>query len=133
MTDRFHQRGVVRQVGLSSATPAASHEYVETFRALSDPTRLEMIRMAAETDEVACTTFLERFGVSKSTISYHVKVLRSAGLIKVRKEGQFYRYRLDRSGDPLMAVLLPMLTNTRVDRHSDSDVAPTDRGGVKAS
>src|SRR5690242_15832800 len=89
----------------SPARPGIQHEYAETFRALSDPTRLEMIRMAAQADEVACTTFLERFGVSKSTISYHVKVLRSAGLIKVRKEGQFYRYRLDRSGDPLIAVL----------------------------
>ena len=47
-----------------------AHELlVARLRALADPTRLEMIRMAAESEEVACTTYLERFGVSKSTIS----------------------------------------------------------------
>jgi DNA-binding transcriptional ArsR family regulator len=106
MTEQAHTPGPPSP---SRASP--QHKYLATFRALSDPTRLEMLRMAAETEEVACTTFLERFGVSKSTISYHVGVLRSAGLIKVRKEGQYYRYRLNRSGDPLMAVVLPILMN----------------------
>ncbi len=69
-------------------------DYAEVFSALGDPTRLEMMRTILADGEVACTTFDEMFPVGKSTISYHVKVLRSARLITVRKEGRFYYYQL---------------------------------------
>jgi ArsR family transcriptional regulator len=69
-------------------------EHVELFRALGDPVRLTMIRMLARVDEVACTTYDSVFPVSKSTISYHVRALRSAELLTVRKDGSFYHYRL---------------------------------------
>ena len=74
-----------------------SDAQVELFRALADPTRLEMVRMMTQQPEVACTTFVERFNVSKSTISYHVRTLRAARLIRIRKEGPWYCYRLERS------------------------------------
>jgi len=69
-------------------------DQVELFRALGDPVRLTMIKMLARADEVACTTYDSVFPVSKSTISYHVKTLRSAQLLTVRKDGSFYHYRL---------------------------------------
>jgi len=69
-------------------------EQVELFRALGDPVRLTMIKMLARVDEVACTTYDSVFPVSKSTISYHVRALRSAALLTVRKDGSFYHYRL---------------------------------------
>lgn len=69
-------------------------EQVELFRALGDPVRLTMIKMLARADEVACTTYDSVFPVSKSTISYHVRTLRSAQLLTVRKDGSFYHYRL---------------------------------------
>jgi DNA-binding transcriptional ArsR family regulator len=94
--------------GPGGAAPDSSH-LIATLRALGDPTRLEMVRMAALAEEVACTTYLERFAVTKSTISYHVRILRAAGLMRVRKEGQFYYYRLDRRDDRLLPPLLRLL------------------------
>lgn len=73
-----------------------SKVYIQLFSALADPTRLEMIRMLASAKEVACTTFDQKFQVSKSTISYHVRTLRNAGVIDVRKEGSFFYYTLVR-------------------------------------
>jgi ArsR family transcriptional regulator len=70
---------------------------VETFRALADPIRLRMVQMLLQDHEVYCTTFDDTFAVGKSTISYHVKALRSAGLITVRKEGRYYAYTLRRA------------------------------------
>jgi DNA-binding transcriptional ArsR family regulator len=71
-----------------------SMELAEVFGVLSDPTRIEMLRLLAASEEVACTTFDALFPISKSTISYHVKALRQAGLIRVRKEGKYYHYTL---------------------------------------
>jgi ArsR family transcriptional regulator len=70
---------------------------VDTFRALADPIRLRMVQMLLQDSEVFCTTFDDTFAVGKSTISYHVKALRSAGLITVRKEGRYYAYTLRRA------------------------------------
>jgi DNA-binding transcriptional ArsR family regulator len=71
-------------------------DYAEVFSALGDPTRLEMLLTIIRQGEVACTTFDEMFPIGKSTISYHVRVLRNAKLITVRKDGRFYYYQLRR-------------------------------------
>jgi ArsR family transcriptional regulator, arsenate/arsenite/antimonite-responsive transcriptional repressor len=70
--------------------------YSEIFAALSEPVRIRIIRMIAETDELPCTRLDDTLPISKSTISYHIKVLYHAGLISVRKDGRFYHYRLRR-------------------------------------
>src|SRR5438105_1548499 len=77
--------------------PAAKPQmapYAEVFRALSDPMRTEIVRLAATMDELPCTHLEATLPVSKSTISYHVKILYHAGILEVRKEGRFYFYRL---------------------------------------
>ena len=53
--------------------------------ALGDPTRLEIVSRIAELGETTCG----RLGVDipKSTVSHHFKVLREAGVVRVRQEG----------------------------------------------
>ena len=70
--------------------------YAEIFSALSEPIRIEIVGMIASTDELACTVLDETLPISKSTISYHIKILYHAGLIHVRKDGRYYFYRLRR-------------------------------------
>jgi DNA-binding transcriptional ArsR family regulator len=53
-----------------------------------------MIAQIARVDELPCTVLDETLPVSKSTISYHVKILYHAQLIEVRKEGRYYFYKL---------------------------------------
>src|ERR1700730_9313459 len=84
---------MIDQNNLQPST-TTSEELAATFSVLSDPTRIEMLRLLVSNQEVACTTFDTKFPISKSTISYHVKALRHAGLIRVRKEGKFYYYTL---------------------------------------
>jgi ArsR family transcriptional regulator, arsenate/arsenite/antimonite-responsive transcriptional repressor len=64
------------------------------FNALSEPLRIDMVAQIARADELACTVLDRTLPVSKSTISYHVRVLYHAGLISVRKEGRYFHYRL---------------------------------------
>ncbi len=57
------------------------------FHALSDPTRLEVLRLLVSrgSDECNCTVLGENLDMSQPTMSYHMKTLREAGLINTRK------------------------------------------------
>ena len=57
-----------------------------------------MLELIVQRNEVGCAEFDERFPLSKSTLSYHAKILHAAGLIETRREGKFFFYRplLDR-------------------------------------
>ncbi|WP_116188046.1 ArsR/SmtB family transcription factor [Paenibacillus taihuensis] len=59
------------------------------FKALADETRLEIIRnLYASKKEMNCGEVGDVKGTSKSNTSYHLRTLREAKLIKVRKEAQ---------------------------------------------
>jgi ArsR family transcriptional regulator len=66
----------------------------DVFRALSDPTRreiLEMLRSGPRTSgEIA-----DRFSTSWPTISRHLSVLKDAGLILAERNGQQVVYELN--------------------------------------
>jgi DNA-binding transcriptional ArsR family regulator len=53
--------------------------------ALSDPARVEIVRVLAAEGERTCGTF--DLGLSKATRSHHFKVLREAGLTRTRAAG----------------------------------------------
>jgi len=77
-------------------TSQTESTYAEIFSALSEPIRIEIVSMIAGTDELACTVLDDTLPITKSTISYHIKILYHAGLIHVRKDGRYYFYRLRR-------------------------------------
>lgn len=57
------------------------------FKALGEPTRLRIVRMLAEQELCVCE--LEQImQISQPRISQHLKILKQAGLVSERKEGQ---------------------------------------------
>ena len=62
-------------------------------KALSDSTRLRLLREIAASGEVSCGELARRFPVAQPTVSHHLKVLEEAGLVTARREGQFHYYR----------------------------------------
>ena len=83
-----------------------STELANLFKTLADPTRVQIVRLLMA-GEVSCVAFDEVLPVSKSTVSYHLRALRAAGLIAARKDGKFHHYNLDR--DQLEQCLLEVL------------------------
>lgn len=63
--------------------------------ALSDPTRLEIVRSLAPSEEIACGYF--DIDMPKSSLSHHFRVLRAAGVITSRKEGTALLNKLRRA------------------------------------
>ncbi|HYC72036.1 MAG TPA: metalloregulator ArsR/SmtB family transcription factor [Opitutaceae bacterium] len=58
-----------------------------SLAALADPTRRRIVELLAERDRTA-GELVEKFDVSAPAISQHLNVLREAGLVTTRAEGQ---------------------------------------------
>ena len=70
---------------------------MDTFVALADPTRRHIIETLAN-GESAFGDLADRFEMSRPAGSQHLKVLREAGLVSVRKDAQRRIYRLNSEG-----------------------------------
>lgn len=91
------------------------------FQALSDPTRIRIVRLLAEEDQEACLCEIaDSLGEPQYKLSRHLKVLRQSGLLSALKDGRWIYHRLVR-GTPFLDSLL------------DSVRALPDKGKVFAS
>lgn len=66
----------------------------EVFKALSDPTRREILRILAGGERTA-GELAEPFAMTKPSMSHHFAVLKEADLIRSRREGQQIFYALN--------------------------------------
>ncbi len=65
--------------------------FVKIAKALADPTRRQLIEHLRRAKHLTCSQVCERFSQrSQPTISHHIKSLEAAGIISVRREGQFH-------------------------------------------
>jgi DNA-binding transcriptional ArsR family regulator len=70
---------------------------MSSLTALADPTRRRIVELLSH-GEHAAGEIVARFEVSAPAISQHLKVLREAGLVRVRVDGQRRVYSLDPAG-----------------------------------
>jgi DNA-binding transcriptional ArsR family regulator len=90
-------------------------ELADIFKALSDPTRLRLVKLLSEStpghataDEyplgeckrgpLCVNALAHRLGVTQSAVSQHLRVLRQAGLVHGQRRGIFVHYTLDQDG-----------------------------------
>lgn len=66
----------------------------DTFKALSDPTRRQIIQLLKERDMTA-GEIADRFSISKPSISHHLNVLKQARLLQDERQGQNIVYSLN--------------------------------------
>lgn len=65
------------------------------FKALSDPTRLQLLALLLSHDGRLCVgELVSAFALEQATISHHLRVLREAGLISADKHGLYAYYRV---------------------------------------
>lgn len=88
-------RPAVEQVpccGIAAIKPEGGDHLEHTatlFKALSDPTRLRILRAISQMNELCECNIVPSFGLSQPTISYHLKLLREAGLVNSERRGQW--------------------------------------------
>lgn len=71
-----------------------SEQLVGFFQALADVTRLKLVGMLAQ-EERSVEELAGALEVRQPTVSHHLAKLRTAGIVKLRKEGQTHWYALD--------------------------------------
>jgi DNA-binding transcriptional ArsR family regulator len=74
-----------------------NHPVMTSFEALAEPTRRRIVELLAG-GERAAGEIVAEFDVSAPAISQHLKVLRDAGLVRVRVDAQRRIYGLDPEG-----------------------------------
>jgi len=81
-------------------------ELIEIFKALSDPIRLRIVRLLMEGELCVCE--LENIlGISQSSISHQLQILRGAYLVKDRRMGKWVVYSLE--DNPHLSSLSPSI------------------------
>ena len=89
------------------------------LHALADPTRLTIVRTLRSDLERACGTF--PVSVAPSTLTHHFRVLREAGIIRQREEGN-RRWTALRVDD--LDARFPGLLNAIVDAYDQQTATP---------
>lgn len=67
----------------------------DVYSAVADPTRRQLLRMLADTDELPLHEMTAKFQVGRTAVSKHLAVLKQAGLVVDRKAGRETRYYLN--------------------------------------
>jgi len=84
----------------------AMKDFIEVMKALRDPNRVKIVKMLQRGELCVCE-IQEALGVAQPTVSKHLKILETAGLLRSRKEGLWAYYRLDDGGSsPYVATVL---------------------------
>lgn len=79
---------------------------VTIFKALADPARLEILEILSP--EIRCNCHLQdQMDLAPNLLSYHLKVLREAGLIIGAKRGRWVDYSLTTQARGLLTSALP--------------------------
>ena len=87
---------------------ARAEELAAVYKALGDPTRIQILHILATTSEPVCVCdFTAAFDLGQPTISHHLATLREAGIVTSFKRGiwAFYRLNPDMSDHARAAVM----------------------------
>jgi DNA-binding transcriptional ArsR family regulator len=66
---------------------ASALDLATIMRTLGDPLRLDIARLLADRKPRACSEISDLMGLPASTSSYHLRLLREAGVTRTRAEG----------------------------------------------
>ena len=68
--------------------------YAETFKALSDPARRRILELLKD-GRLSAGDISRHFDMTQATVSYHLKILKQADLIREKREKNFISYELN--------------------------------------
>lgn len=87
---------------------------VEVLKALSDWNRLLILDMLSCGDMCACD-IMDGLELTQPTISHHMKILVSAGLVKSKKQGKWMCYSINKDVVDDLLNYINFITNPKTD------------------
>lgn len=111
------------------ATDRTSEEALAgRFRALSEEKRLRILGLLRSGELCVCD-LQDRVGASQSLLSFHLKILRDAGLVSGRRVGRWVYYSVDRGALDELAGFLETLEGSRSTASAPAPGASATVGG----
>jgi DNA-binding transcriptional ArsR family regulator len=75
---------------------ATAQEYASWFKALADPTRVQLVELLARTrSPMSVGEIVAAMGLAQSTVSQHLKILAEVRFVRVEPDGNARRYRIN--------------------------------------
>src|SRR4029077_7062273 len=78
---------------IATSTLPDSTTVCDWFQALSDPTRVDIVRLLSHGEQCVCD-LQDALDAAQSRLSFHLRVLKEAGLVTDRREGRWSYYTL---------------------------------------
>jgi ArsR family transcriptional regulator len=72
--------------------PAADDELAAFAKAIAHPARVRILRMLAKKEARMCSHIVDELPLAQSTVSEHLRILRSAGLVQANENGPRVSY-----------------------------------------
>jgi DNA-binding transcriptional ArsR family regulator len=76
--------------------PASALNLATILRTVGDPVRLEIVRVLSDDEARVCNQLQDALGLPASTCSYHLRLLREAGVTRTRARGTLREISLRR-------------------------------------
>ena len=96
-------------------------DYVNVFKALSDPNRIRIMKMLSERELCMCEV-REMLNLSNSTVSKHLTILRDANLLLDSKDGKWVNFQLnDKSEQKFIRSVITLIKNSFEDDEAVQD------------
>ena len=81
------------------------------FQSLDDETRLRILALLLEEDEICVCDLVSVLQLPQSTVSRHLSLLKNAGWLRDRREGVWSHYSVNRALAPIQQFIIPVLRN----------------------
>ena len=72
--------------------PAADDELAAFAKAIAHPVRVRILRMLAKKEARMCSHIVDELPLAQSTVSEHLRILRTAGLVRANENGPRVSY-----------------------------------------
>ncbi|MCC5942585.1 MAG: winged helix-turn-helix transcriptional regulator [Balneolaceae bacterium] len=92
----------------------------ELAKALGHPARIAILKLLSERDSCVCGDITDQLPLAQSTVSQHLKALKSAGLIQGNVEGVRTCYCLDPKGINELTELLAGFSQNLVTNYQNN-------------
>ena len=83
-----------------------AQEAADRARALADPTRLTLAGALREGEELCVCDLSWISGRAQNLVSHHLRMLRSYGMVRSRRDGKLVMYSLTGEGHALLSAVL---------------------------
>lgn len=72
-----------------------SNIVLKIFKALSDPTRMDIVKMLLVKEELSCQELMTHFPLSQPALSHHFNKLIDSEILMCRKDGTNHYYKVN--------------------------------------